>query len=944
MILATWITRQLVFNGFVTGLVIGLVAMGVVLVYRSTRVINFAVGNMGLVGGTLFPLLILNYNWGFWLALALALLVGTLFATVVELTVVRRLFQAPRVILLVATVGVAQLAQLIIFQMPDVEAAGNRYPVMIGSIFDDVQGLRITGPQLTIIIFVPLMAIGLGWLLNRTTFGKSVSAAADNPELSRLSGVNPKVVSTFVWTIAGLLATISIILLSGQSGSVAGLQNLGPLTLGKAMVASVLAGMRSFPRAVAAGVLIGIAEAVLRFNYLSDPGLIDFLTFVAVLVAVYFQSRGQSDEGVFSFAPKVRPVPERLREVWWIKYMTHMAVGVLLIFGVFLVQLPWTTDVPSRHLLYATILCFAIAGASVVIVTGWAGQLSLSQMTFAGFGALFAAGLHRGLSMDIDFLGFIPLSFEAPRVPFVLSIALASLFSALLAVFIGLGSLRVKGLFLAVTTFVFAVAAQQYLYKRPFFTGGSSQSVPFRRGELFGLDLTSQKNYYYLCLGFAAITLIILSRLRKSGVGRTTIAVRDNSDTASAYTVSPIRSKLSAFGLAGGVAGLGGALLAGLVQNVPLSDRFFQVGDSLQLVGMVVIGGLGSIMGAVLGALWIYGLPTFFEDAEVVNLFTSSIGLLLVLMYFPGGLIQIGYSVRGALVGFAERRLPPLDTTKDPSVAPLALRRVELNLPVHDIMLSGQDVTVRFGGNVALKDANVSVGPNEIVGLIGTNGAGKSTFMNAIGGYIPSTGSVSLLGEDVSRLSAPERARRGLGRTFQAAGLFPELTVRETVQVALEGRGRTPFLSTALHLPPSQAIERRRRSEADELIGFLGLGRYADSFIADLSTGTRRIVELAGLLALDARVLCLDEPTAGVAQRETEAFGPLIVNIREELGASMLVIEHDMPLIMSISDRVFCLEAGTVIAEGEPDAVRNDPAVVASYLGTDDRAIARSDS
>ena len=131
---------------------------------------------------------------------------------------------------------------------------------------------------------------------------------------------------------------------------------------------------------------------------------------------------------------------------------------------------------------------------------------------------------------------------------------------------------------------------------------------------------------------------------------------------------------------------------------------------------------------------------------------------------------------------------------------------------------------------------------------------------------------------------------------------------------------------------------------ASELIDFLGLGRYADIFVAELSTGTRRIVELAGLLALDAQILCLDEPTAGLAQRETEAFGPLLKQIQQELNATMIVIEHDMPMIMALSDRVYCLEAGQVIAEGTPTEVRNDPRVVASYLGTDDRAIDRSDA
>ena len=231
---------------------------------------------------------------------------------------------------------------------------------------------------------------------------------------------------------------------------------------------------------------------------------------------------------------------------------------------------------------------------------------------------------------------------------------------------------------------------------------------------------------------------------------------------------------------------------------------------------------------------------------------------------------------------------------------------------------------------------------DEILGLIGTNGAGKSTLMNAIGGYVPSSGTVELLGQDISALAPHDRAGLGLGRTFQTATLFPELSVRESVQVALEARNASSFVRSALFLDGRG--ERHKRSMADDIIDFLGLGRYADSFISDLSTGTRRIVEFVGLLAADASVLCLDEPTAGVAQREAEAFGPLIVEIREELGASMLIIEHDMPLIMSISDRDYCLESGSVIAEGEPDNVRRDPLVVASYLGTDERAIERSDT
>jgi ABC-type branched-subunit amino acid transport system ATPase component len=256
--------------------------------------------------------------------------------------------------------------------------------------------------------------------------------------------------------------------------------------------------------------------------------------------------------------------------------------------------------------------------------------------------------------------------------------------------------------------------------------------------------------------------------------------------------------------------------------------------------------------------------------------------------------------------------------------------------------LALRSVGVHFGGNHAVDSVSLTVDRGELVGLIGTNGAGKSTLMNAIGGFVPSTGRIEVLGRDVSSMPAYRRHRVGLGRGFQSARLYPAMTVRETIMVALEAREHSWLVPSMTGLPPSPRSERRKRVEAEELVDFLGLQRYADEFVSNLSTGTRRIVELGTLLAVDARVLLLDEPTGGVAQREAEAFGPLIVRVQRELGAAMLVIEHDMPLIMGISDRVYCLEAGSVIAEGTPAEVRHDPSVIASYLGTDERAIRRS--
>ncbi|MDI2130122.1 ABC transporter permease subunit [Yinghuangia seranimata] len=931
------VTRQLVFDGLVNGLVVGLLAMGVVLVHRATRVVNFAVANMGLVGSALLALLNVRYGVPFWIALALSLAAGAAFGAVTDLVVVRRLFTAPRVILLVATIGVAQLALVVVTAYPQVDGT-RTYPVWSTATWRPA-GVEVTATQLAVLAVVPLAAAGLGWFLGRTLLGKTVMASSDNPELARLNGISPKAVSTAVWTIAGLVATVCLILVSARNGSVSSPAVLGMTTLMRALAAAMIARMTSFRTALLAGGGLGLLESVVQFTWLDQPGLTDLVVFALVLAAVAVAPRGKADDGTaFSFAPRVRPVPERLRGLWWVRNMERLGFAGL---GLVAVVLPMIVTQPSRHLLYTVILAYAICAASITVLTGWAGQLSLGQMAFAGIGALTAASLSRGLRLDIGAGKVLVVE----RLTFPTAVGAAAMVTAAAALVVGLGALRVRGLLLAVTTVAFAVACEHWLYAQDVFHDSPSLAVAsFPRSDVFGIDVTSQRSYYYVVLAVLAVVLAITGRLRRTGVGRTTVAVRDNPATAAAYTVHAARVKLRAFALAGGVAGLGGALLAGALQTVPYTDAYFRSEDSLMLVSVVVIGGLGSTSGPVLGALWVIGLPAFFPGNDLVPLLVSSVGLLLLLLYFPGGLVQIGYSARDALLVWADKRSAPAPVKSTSAALPARPPRCRAEQPSPEPVLVVRDLRVRFGGVAAVDGVSLEVGADEIVGLIGTNGAGKSTLMNAVGGFVPAAGTVELLGRDVSKASPAARAALGLGRTFQAATLFPELTVAETVQVALEARGRTGLLSSALGLPKSTRGERAKKAEAHDLIDFLGLGRYADAFIADLSTGTRRIVELAGLLALDARVLCLDEPTAGVAQRETEAFGPLLHEIRRELGAALIVIEHDMPLIMGISDRVYCLETGRVIAAGTPDDVRNDPQVVASYLGTDERAINRSDS
>jgi ABC-type branched-subunit amino acid transport system ATPase component len=251
---------------------------------------------------------------------------------------------------------------------------------------------------------------------------------------------------------------------------------------------------------------------------------------------------------------------------------------------------------------------------------------------------------------------------------------------------------------------------------------------------------------------------------------------------------------------------------------------------------------------------------------------------------------------------------------------------------------------VSFGGIRAVDRVSISVQPNEILGILGPNGAGKTTLFDLLSGFVPVASGCIMLGKaDVTELGADGRARKGLGRSFQDARLFPSMTVEEAIAVSLERwvTARDP-ISAALHLPHVQDSELKVRKRVAELIELLGLGAYRAKFVQELSTGSRRVVDLAGLLGHRPSVILLDEPSSGIAQREVEALGPMLNRIREQTGASLIVIEHDMPLLRTVSDRLVAMDQGAVICEGRPDDVLADPVVIESYLGPDDTAINRS--
>ncbi len=918
------ISAQVMFNGTVVGLVYGILAVGLIIVYRSSGVINFAHAQIGIVGAALLAKMVIDWNWPFAAALLVVIPLGGLVGMVVELTVIRRLFHSPRVIVFVATLGVVQVLTLVTIQIPRVQGFAT-YPTPVDRTWH-VAGIDVRAEQLLALVVVLVSGAALAWFFGRTIWGVAVRGGAANPDATRLAGISVKGLSTIVWTIAGLLATVTVVVSAPlRSTPAAGIaQSVGTGLLLRALAIALIARMRSLPVALAAGAAFGLAEAVIFFNYTASPGLADlvllFIVLAGVLVARPVDALSRS-EGAWAISASGKPIPERFRGSGLATRLPWVVGGLALAAAIIL---PLVVDQPSKHFLYTRMVLFAVVALSVSVLTGWAGQLSLGQLAFAGLGAFSVAALD---SADLQF---------APAVLIATGITVGG------AMIVGLPALRVRGLYLAITTLAFAAAADGWLFEQSIFLGDLTRARVEPEHLLLGpLDLRTKRTFYYVALALLVVVMFLALRVRRSGIGRSFIAVRDNEACAAAYTISPVRSKLMAFGIGGGLAGIAGAAYGGLLAQFNASP--FGAEPSIQIVAIAVIGGLGSVAGPVLGALWVIGLPALFGNNQNVALLTSGAGLLILLMYFPGGFVQIAYSARDALFRLADSRSPALETAaRDRSAVPVQPAVASSSIAEDRLPLVVEGLSVSFGGRLAVHDVDLDVHTGEIVGLIGANGAGKTTLMNAVGGFVPSTGEIELLGQKVGHKSPARRARLGLGRAFQNADLFGDLTVLETIALAFENKRRTSLWRVLSGAPGWRSTDRSQRAEAGELADYMGLGRYVDHKVSDLSTGTRRITELASLLALGPRLLCLDEPTAGVAQRETEAFGPLLVRIRAELGAAMLVIEHDMPLIMSISDRVYCLEAGKVIAEGLPEEVRTDPLVIASYLGTDERAIRRS--
>jgi ABC-type branched-subunit amino acid transport system ATPase component/ABC-type branched-subunit amino acid transport system permease subunit len=633
------------------------------------------------------------------------------------------------------------------------------------------------------------------------------------------------------------------------------------------------------------------------------------------------------------------------------------ALTLLLLF-------PLIPAVPFDLVNTANLACeYAIAALSIVLLIGLVGQISLCQASFVGVGAFLSALLTRRFGVHM---------------PWTLGVGLAG--GAFSAVIIGVVALRVRGLYLAVATLIFAYVCDRYLFIQPGLVESQSGTsitaeVIGKPGTFLSFDLGNARIFYYLALAAAAFALYAVANIRDSRVGRAFAAVRGSEVAAASLGIDVTRYKLLGFACSGALAGLGGTII--LIDQRTIAPAQFAFTASLYLLSIAVVGGLRSLGGALASA-GLFALlvgEIFYRNHKLADYRdVISVGMLIaVLLFFRGGLGSIPERARPVWRRAAPRLrglAPPLPRLAVPQVvwhAAVVLRAKVARAPdaataaePPDVqallrkraasshaegaetpdgrplpfLLSAENITVRFGGLTAVDEAHIKVGSGEIVGLIGPNGAGKTTLFNSLLGLnIPASGRVELFGHDVTGWPVHQRAALGVGRTFQIIQLFSDLTVFENLLVATHVQTRTGLFGSLIVSGGARREDAAARDRVREALRLMDLERFADRRVAGLPFGVLRLIEVARTLVTGARLVCFDEPASGLDSAETERLIEWFQVLRR-MGVTLLVIEHDVGMVVRLCDYIYVLDQGHLIAEGRPAQIRNDPSVVASYLGT----------
>ena len=656
-----------------------------------------------------------------------------------------------------------------------------------------------------------------------------------------------------------------------------------------------------------------------------------------------------------------------------------------LVIVVFLLLLPWIfgTDWANMEVRAAI---ETLALLSIVILTGWVGQISLAQAALMGVGAFTAAQVTNHWNID-----------------YPLHAVIAGAAAAAVAVLIGIFALRIRGLYLAIATLGFQWALEaSFLQWQPFSGGFNGIPVDAKHLRLPCCDFTNDRIFYYIAWATAIVLIMMAANLRDSKTGRAWFAIRSSEVAAKTLGINVTRYKLLAFAVSGFIIGVAGSIKLNFIGQATPLDYNFQ--HSITYLAIAVLGGIGAIGGALVGAIafvfsdqWLFAhnwFNGFFQGK--IDILAAAL-LMVTIIRNPAGIIGVReeikeriekrraikarHAARQVVLPVSGAQAPPPEEPDaaaeaaagalgepsdeilaEPQAAPpseavpVQAEAVTITQPQRPLaerlaayvaargrrdtrtdaapMLEVRDVTIRFGGVVANDGVSYEVRPGEICGLIGPNGAGKTTNFNCVNGLlVPNSGTIRFSGRDISTMPVHERAKLGMSRTFQLMRLFPRLTVFENIMVGTHLRNESGFASNLLMTKGTRTEDRRNEERVREVMAMLGISEHAESRVAGLPFGVLRLVELGRALVTEPRLLLLDEPASGLDVAETDAFAEILFKVRDEMGHTIFIIEHDMRLVMMICDYIYVLEFGRNLAEGFPADIQSNAAVIAAYLG-----------
>ncbi len=901
----------IVVQGALLGGLSALLALGLALVYRANRILNFAQGDLGAAPASLAVLLVVSSGASWLVAFMTGIAAALVLGAAVEFLVIRRFFRAPRLILTVATIGLAQVLAGLGLLLPgwfDVALPPQSFPAPFDVSFT-IEPLRFGGNDVVALIVIPAAFLGLAMFL-RSRLGLAMRACADDADRAALVGISVRRVHRTVWMLAALLAFLAVFLRAGVVGLSIGTV-LGPALLLPALAAAVIGRMERLPTIALSAIALGIVEQSVVWGW-NQPSDVQPVLFVVVLIAVWLTPagsglRGRIEPSTWRAIREPRPVPRELARLPEVRIAGATLLG-LVVFALALVPLVFTE---SRTNLAAVALIYGIIALSLVVLTGWAGEISLGQMAFVAIGAAAGGSITARWGWDLS-LGLLG----------------AGLVGAAVAALIGLPVLRRRGLTLAVITLAFSLATTAWLLNpRIFGAGNRFDWLPpprVERPNLFGvIDVSSETQYYFLCLVALALVAFAVLGIRRSRTGRVLVAIRENEQAASAYGVNPRRTTLGAFAISGFLAAFAGALFVHHQNGLQLDS--YTAGESLVVFAMVVIGGLGSIPGALLGALFVRGV-TWWLPVEWQIVATGA-GMLIVLLVFRGGFGAAFADVRDAgLRWVATRRgisVPSLATSPppqfdDPGPPPVEpdADDADANVPAR-LRIRGLDVD--YDGVQVLFGVDLDVHEGEIVALLGTNGSGKSTLLNAVSGILrPDHGTVTFDDRVITR-TRPERiVALGVIQAPGGHGVFPSLTVADNLRLA--GWLRSDPEAT-------QAATR------DALALFPLLAERARQVAGNLSGGEQQMLTLAMAFVARPRLLLIDELSLGLSPEVLGRIRDRLRSLRSD-GVTIVLVEQSVDRALELADRAYFLEQGTVRFAGPSRELLDHPELVRSvFLG-----------